>query len=103
MTAALAPATHFEFMAWLVKELALARIQLEEHQYRAGASGSFVVVLTGGLKEVRMTWDGRDALLSVDCRQTGSGTWNHDASISVSKAEELYAEIASQATEMLAA
>jgi hypothetical protein len=102
MTAAPAPVDHFESVAWLLKELAPARIELHEHQYSRRAFGSFVVVLTSGRKEVRLTWDGRDAVLSVDFRQSRSETWTHDANISVSNGEGLYAEIASQATEMLA-
>ena len=102
MSAALVPLDHFESMAWLVKELAPAQIELHEHQYSPRAFGSFFVILAKGRREVRVAWDGRDAVLSIDFRENRGDTWTHDARISVPGGEGLYAEIASQATGMLA-
>jgi hypothetical protein len=102
MTATPPPHGHFEAMAWLLNELAPDRIALHEHQYSPAAFGSFVFVLDRGHKQVRFAWDGRDALLSLDFRENREGTWIHDASISIPNGEGLYAEIASQATGMLA-
>lgn len=93
---------HFEAMAWLLKELAPARIELHEHQYSPRVFGSFALVLGRGHSEVRFAWDGRDALLSIEFRENRTEIWTQDASISLPKGEGLYAEIASQASEMLA-
>lgn len=100
MTAPQSSLGHFEAMAWLLKELAPARIELQEHQYSPRVFGSFALVLGRGHKEVRCTWDGRDSLLSIEFRENRSESWTHDANISVPNGEGLYAEIASQASEM---
>ncbi len=97
-----APLGHFEAMTWLLKELEPARIELHEHQYSPRVFGSFALVLGRGHKDARFAWDGRDALLSIEFRGNRSDTWTHDANISLPNGEGLYAEIASQASEMLA-
>ena len=93
---------HFERMAWLTHELAADRIDLLEHQYAPATFGSFVIALAKGHDELRFTWDGRDSVLAVGFRKRGAREWTHDAYISVPDQEGLYAEIASQATTMLA-
>lgn len=87
---------------WLLNELATDRIALHEHTYTPLAFGSFAVVLGRGHSEVKLTWDGRDALLAVELRADRNGTWTHDANISIPSGEGLYEEIASQATGILA-
>jgi hypothetical protein len=93
---------HFESMVWLVKQLAPDRIDLREHQYSPASFGSFVVLFGRGKREVQFAWDGRDAVLSIGFRDNDDKQWTHDAYVSVPNGEGLYAEIASQATSMLA-
>jgi len=54
---------------------------------------------------LKFSWDGRDSLLSVafaNFQHKGvAAPWIHDADLSLPKGEGVYAEIASQAVDML--
>lgn len=82
------------------------RIELFAHTYHPQAFGSFELVLGKGHDQIRFTWDGKDAILSVSVanvqNKNAAPNWTHDADFSLPNGEGVYAEIASQSVNMLA-
>ena len=97
---------HLESLAQLLKEFASERIELFEHSYHPQSFGSFVLVVGRGHEQLKFIWDGKDAILSVSFAEVqnknAAPVWTHDADFSLPKGEGLYAQIATQSTDMLA-
>jgi hypothetical protein len=95
-----------ESLTTILQDLAPDGIELYELRYYPQAFGSLELVLGLGHERVKFTWDGRDSILSVSfARATNKNanvSWTHDADISLPKGEGLFAEIASNAQQMLA-
>jgi len=93
-------------LLWLLKELEPRGIELYECQYLPHAFGSFVVVLMRKREYLRLTWDGKDFLLSVSVAARdpsgGLSPWVHDADISLPEGAGLYEEMASEAENIFA-
>jgi hypothetical protein len=98
--------TRLESLARLMRELADERIELFELTYHPQAFGSFELVLGRGHDQLKFTWDGREAILSVSVAKVPNKnalpSWTHDADFSLPNGDGVYAEIASQSVDMLA-
>jgi hypothetical protein len=96
---------HIEALARMLKELESEDIGLYEHHYWPMAFGNFTVVLGRAHKRVKFDWDSRESVLAVSLsdfsNQGDPPEWVHDMDVSVPKSEGLYAEIASNVTDML--
>jgi hypothetical protein len=100
------PSTHhLECLIELLQSLASEGIEMESHQYDCAAFGNFALVLTKGHAKVRFTWDGKESILTIDFQKVQTkaetGTWQHDAYSSVPSAQDVFAEIGSEAKTML--
>jgi len=102
---AAAPIQHLQRLQALLGDLEPLNIALQRHEYDSLAFGDFVVVLVTGHKAARFIWDGRESILTVEYQarqnQSIAGTWVHDAFISVSPREAVFAEIGSNAVSLL--
>jgi hypothetical protein len=98
---------HLESLTGILKELAPQGIELYEHRYHPQAFGNFELVLGRGHEHIKFRWDGRDAILSISFatvqNKNANPSWTHDAEISLPTGEGLFAEIASNVEQMLAA
>ncbi len=96
---------HLESLLELLQTLASEGIEMESHEYDGAAFGNFELVLTKGHAKVRFTWDGKKSILAIEFQKVQNkaetGTWEHDAYISVSSAQDVFAEIGSEAETML--
>jgi len=103
--AASAAMDHFSHLHALLKELEPEGIALWEHKYAQETFGSFAVVLGAHHKRARFTWNGQESILTVEyaavTAQGATSPWQHDAYISVSSREDVFAEIGSNAISML--
>ncbi len=96
---------HLECLLELLQTLAPEGIEMESHRYDGGVSGNFALVLSKGHSKVRFTWDGTKSVLTIEFQEVQNnaetGTWEHDAYISVPSAPDVFAEIGSEAETML--
>ena len=106
MTERRGPIVHLESLTGVLKDLAPQGIELYEVRYYPQAFGSLELVIGRGHERVKFSWDGRDSLLSVSfAKSSNKGanvSWTHDADISLPNGEGLFAEIASNAEQLLA-
>ena len=103
--AASAAMDHFSHLHALLKELEPEGIALWEHKYAQETFGSFAVVLGTSHEMARFTWNGQESILTVEYAavtpQDATPSWQHDAYISVSSDQAVFAEIGSNAVSML--
>lgn len=96
---------HLQRLVTLLQMLASEGIEMESHQYDGIAFGNLTLVLAKGHTKLRFLWDGKESILTVESQKVQSkvvtGIWEHDAFISVSSAEVVFAEIGSNAEAML--
>jgi hypothetical protein len=106
MMIALDSIAHINALAEILKDLEQDGIRLYEHHYQLTTFGSFTVVLGRPYKQVKFDWDGHETTLIVsfsDFSSQGSEpAWVHDMDVKLPNVEGLYAEIASNAADMLA-
>ena len=96
---------HLERLLALLQTLGSESIEMESHQYDGPAFGNFVVVLAKGRARVSFVWNGKESILTVESQEVQNKadkqTWEHDAFIKVSSADDVFAEIGSNAEAML--
>ena len=96
---------HLQRLIALLQMLASDGIEMESHQYDGLAFGNFTLVLTKGHTKVRFLWDGKESILTVEYQKVRNKAvtevWEHDAFISVSSAEAVFAKLGSNAETML--
>jgi hypothetical protein len=97
---------HVEAVLWLLRELQDQGISLYEHRYDYQAFGNFVLSVGRAHARVQFAWDGKESVLAVSTAKMHNvgarPTWTHDANISLPNGEGLFAEIASEALNLLA-
>lgn len=96
---------HLQCLLELLQTLGSEGIEMESHQYDGTAFGNFALVLVKGHEKVRFTWDEKNMILTIEFQKVqnkaDTGIWEHDAYISVPSAQDVFAEIGSEAESML--
>ena len=93
-------ATAIEALLWLEQELAESGIAFEQVPH--APTGGFTLIGRCGTRRASFAWNPSDAVLSVSYAGAEDSALVHDAHVSVPNGEGLYAEIASEATSLLA-
>jgi len=93
-------ATAAEALVWLERELAESGITFEQAPH--ASSDGFTLVGRCGSRRASFAWNPGDGVLSVSYAGAEDSALVHDAYISAPNGEGLYAEIASEATSLLA-
>jgi hypothetical protein len=96
---------HLRSLQALLEDLASQDIGLLSHEYSSMAFGNFTLVFGARHKKARFSWDGKEQILTVEYQKVQNesveGAWEHDAYVSVSPTEGVFAEIGSNAVAML--
>ncbi|MFT3821620.1 MAG: hypothetical protein QM750_29035 [Rubrivivax sp.] len=96
---------HLRHLQVLLEALSASGIEMERHEYDTLAFGNFALVLAKGRTKVRFLWNEKDLILTVQYRNAEheeiDEPWTHDAFIKVASAEDVFAEIGSNAEAML--
>ena len=92
--------TAVEALVWLEQELTGSGIAFEQVQHALAVG--FTLVGRCGPRRASFAWNPSGAVLSVSYASADDRALVHDAFISVPNGEGLYAEIASEATSLLA-
>lgn len=93
-------ATAVEALLWLERELTESGIAFEQVPH--APSDGFTLIGRCGPRRALFAWNPSDAVLSVSYAGAEEDALVHDAYIGVPNGEGLYAEIASEATNLLA-
>ena len=90
-----------EASAWMRRELEAVGISVDITPQES--SGAFVLLASCGGERAEFSWQPGDDRLAIRYAAGSQASLEHDAYISVPRGEGLYAEIVSQACDMLAA
>jgi hypothetical protein len=105
MNDVITPIQHLRSLQALLEELALQGIVLLIHEYSSASFGNFVLVFGARHQKARFSWDGKEQILTAEYQKVQNesveGAWEHDAYVSVSPTEGVFAEIGSNAVAML--
>ena len=93
-------ATAIKALVWLERELAESGIAFEQVPHTP--SDGFTLVGRCGSRRALFEWNPSDGVLSVSYAGAEDSALVHDAYVGVPNGEGLYAEIASEATRLLA-